>query len=108
MTTAARSCWHAGIIKRCVQVCMHLRYGMWSVSGGLWHAPWQIALCEKTKKRGERCFERGSDKPLMGPFLWGTTAVGAICPSCKGQAHVQCQWQVEGEGCPMLLGQVTT
>eukprot|EP00983_Pelagomonas_calceolata_P093997 1157837-Pelagomonas_calceolata.AAC.8 len=42
-----------------------------------------------------------------GDFLWGAAAAGAICPSCMGQAHVQCQWQVKRKGCPMLLGQVT-
>eukprot|EP00967_Tisochrysis_lutea_P031764 scaffold37528_cov17-Tisochrysis_lutea.AAC.2 len=35
----------------------------------------------------------------------GATAAGAICPSCVGEARVQYQWQVEGTGCPMLLGQ---
>eukprot|EP00967_Tisochrysis_lutea_P035487 scaffold42486_cov17-Tisochrysis_lutea.AAC.1 len=40
-------------------------------------------------------------------FLWGAYASGAICPSCMGQARVQCQWQVKGKGCPIVLGQMT-
>eukprot|EP00983_Pelagomonas_calceolata_P099667 1158483-Pelagomonas_calceolata.AAC.14 len=39
-------------------------------------------------------------------FLGGTTAAGAICPSCLGQVHAQFQWQVKKKGCPMLFGKV--
>eukprot|EP00983_Pelagomonas_calceolata_P105938 1159183-Pelagomonas_calceolata.AAC.23 len=45
---------------------------------------------------------------FTGAFLWGATAAGAIYPSCRGQAHVQCQWQFKGKGVQCSLATVAT